>query len=389
MARLMQSEDVFPHMVEIRRTIHRHPELAYEEVQTAKTIMAELNRLGIPYEYQGKGGGIVARLMKGDGLPTVGLRAEMDALPATENTGLPFASEIEGRMHACGHDAHTAMVLGAAALLAEDPPDGNAVFVFQPAEERGGGSRVVINSGLIDDLDAIFAGHVTRKYLVGDIMVGDGVITAQSDKFAIEIKGQGGHGARPHEGIDAVTIAGGIINAVQTMVSRELNPVHPSVITIGRVVAGSAPNVIAERATLEGSIRTTSPPIREHIHNGLRRMANAFSELHGAKISVETQGGYPQVVNTKREADVARRAVRNVVGAEKLHDMEHPSMGSEDFSFFLQKFPGAYVRLGARSEGEDHIPLHSPSFTINEEVLKVGAAFYDEVVREAIFELSN
>jgi hippurate hydrolase len=384
----MQSEELFPHLVELRRTIHRHPELAFEEVQTAQTIIAELERLGIPYDYGGKGSGVVGRLQKGEDLPTVALRAEMDALPATENTGLEFASEIEGRMHACGHDVHTAMVLGAAALLAEDRPDGNMVFVFQPAEERGGGSRVVIDSGLIDDVDAIFAGHVTRRYPVGEIMVGDGVITAQSDKFSIEITGRGGHGARPHEGIDAVIIAGGLISAVQTIVSRELNPVHPSVITIGRVEAGSAANVIAERAILEGSIRTTSPAIREHIHKGLKRMAGAFAELHGAQIRAEVIPGYPPVINTSREADIARRAARSVVGEDKLHEMEHASMGSEDFAFFLKKFPGAYVRLGARGADEEHIPLHSPSFDVDEEVLKVGAAFYDEIVREAIFELS-
>jgi hippurate hydrolase len=384
----MQSEDIFPHMVELRRTIHRHPELAFEEVQTAQTIIEELERLGISYDYQGKGSGVVARIQKGEAYPTVALRAEMDALPATENTGLEFASEIEGRMHACGHDAHTAMVLGAATLLSEDPPDGNLVFVFQPAEERGGGSRVVINSGLIDDVDAIFAGHVTRRYPVGEVMVGDGVITAQSDKFSIEITGRGGHGARPHESIDAVIIAGGLISAIQTIVSRELNPVHPSVITIGHVQAGSAPNVIAERAILEGSIRTTSPEIREHIHKGLKRMAGAFSELHGAQIAVNVVSGYPPVVNTRREADIARRAARAVVGEDKLHGMEHASMGSEDFAFFLRKFPGAYVRLGARRADEEHIPLHSPSFTVDEEVLKVGAAYYDEIVREAIFELS-
>ncbi len=389
MAKPMQLEDIFPHMVDLRRTIHRHPELAFEEVETAKTIMAELEDIGIPYNYGGEGSAVIGRLDVDDDLPTVGLRAEMDALPGDENTGLDFSSEVEGKMHACGHDAHMAMVLGAARQLKREPADGNVVFVFQPAEERGGGARVVVDSGAVDDLQAIFAGHVSRKYSVGEIMVGDGIITAQSDSFMITIRGRGGHGARPHEAIDAVIIAGSMINAVQTIVSRELDPVHPSVITIGRVEAGVAPNVIAERAVLEGSIRTTHPEIRQHIHKGLKRMASAFSELHGARIKVDIRSGYPPVVNTQRESDIARRAAENVVGEECVRDMEHPSMGSEDFAYFLQALPGAYVRFGARRSGAEHIPLHSSSFTIDEDVLKVGAAFYDEVARQALIELGG
>jgi amidohydrolase len=388
-ARLIQSEEIFPHMIEVRRAIHRRPELAFHEVETANTIMDELDRLQIPFDYGGEGTGVVGRLQLDEDLPTVALRAEMDALPARESTGLAFASEIDGKMHACGHDAHMAIVIGAAQLLRDDPPEGNVVFVFQPAEESGGGSRVVIDSGVLDDVQAIFAGHVTRSYSIGEIVIGDGVITAQSDGFSIHIHGKGGHGARPHEGIDAVVIAGSMINAVQTLVSRELNPVHPSVITIGRVEAGTTANVIAERAVLEGSIRTTHAEIRAHIHEGLRRMASAFAELHGADIEVDIRPGYPPVVNTQREVDIARRAAIEVVGEECVRQMEHPSMGSEDFSYFLQQFPGAYLRMGARRAGEEHVPLHSPSFTIDEDVLKVGAALYDEIVREAISDLGS
>ncbi|MFP4600398.1 MAG: M20 family metallopeptidase [Persicimonas sp.] len=389
MAKPMQLEDLFPHMVDLRRTIHRHPELAFEEVETAKTIMAELDDIGVPYNYGGEGSAVIGRLDVDDDLPTVGLRAEMDALPGDENTGLNFSSKVDGKMHACGHDAHMAMVLGAARQLEREPADGNVVFVFQPAEERGGGARVVVDSGAVDDLQAIFAGHVSRKYRVGEIMVGDGIITAQSDQFLITIHGRGGHGARPHEAIDAVVIAGSMINTVQTIVSRELDPVHPSVITIGRVEAGVAPNVIAERAVLEGSIRTTHPDIRQHIHEGLKRMASAFAELHSAKIKVDIRSGYPPVVNTQRESDIARTAAGNVVGEECVRHMEHPSMGSEDFAYFLQEIPGAYVRFGARPSGAEHIPLHSSSFTVDEEVLKVGAAFYDEVARQALIELDR
>ncbi|MFW5966018.1 MAG: M20 metallopeptidase family protein [Persicimonas sp.] len=388
MARLMDSEKIFPHMVEVRRAIHEHPELAFEEVETARRIIEELERLGLPYEYGGEGSAVIGRLQVDEDLPTVALRAEMDALAGEESTGLPFSSKVEGVVHACGHDAHMAMVLGAAEMLVGDRPPGNVVFVFQPAEERGGGARVALKSDQMNDVEAVFAGHVTRKNHVGEITVGDDVITAQSDGFSIHVKGRGGHGARPHEGIDAVIIAGSLINAVQTLVSRELNPVYPSVITIGHIEAGTAANVIAERAVLEGSIRTTHPRIRKHVHRGLERMAAALSELHGAQIDVEIRPGYPPVVNTPRETDMARRAARRIVGQDCLRQMEHPSMGSEDFAYFLEEFPGAYVRFGARQKGEDHIALHSPSFTVDESVLKVGAAYFDEVSREALRELA-
>lgn len=383
------SSEVFARMVELRRQFHRHPELAFEEEHTAQTIIAELDRLGIAYEYGGKGSGVVGKIISDDKAPTVALRAEMDALPGAENTDLPFASSIEDKVHACGHDAHMAIVLGAAALLKKDPPPGNVLLVFQPAEEKGGGSRVVIKSGALKPVRAIFGGHVTHHYRVGEIMVAEGVITAQSDRFHIHIKGKGGHGARPHEAIDAVVITGLLITTIQTLVSREINPVYPSVVTIGKIQAGSAPNVIAEEAFLEGSIRTTRPEVREHIHQGLKRMANAMAELHNAEISVEISEGYPPVINTPQETRIAHQAAVNVVGQAGLMAMDHPSMGSEDFSYYLHETAGCYVRFGARIKDQEYIPLHSPAFDINEEVLKVGAAFFDELARLAIDEYAQ
>jgi hippurate hydrolase len=386
----LKSDPIYDRMVELRRALHRRPELAFKEEQTAKAIMDELERLGVRCDYMGKGGGVIGRLGTGgkDG-STVALRAEMDALPGAENTDLPFASSFEGKMHACGHDAHMAMVLGAAALLKESPPAGNVLFVFQPAEEKGGGSRVILRAGILEGVNAIYGGHVTHHYKVGEIMVAEGVITAQSDRFEINIKGRGGHGARPHEATDAVVVAGLLINAIQTLVSREINPVYPSVVTIGTVRAGSAPNVIAEDATLEGTIRTTLPEVRDHLHDGLRRIAKAMGDLHNAEVNVRIAEGYPPVVNSPREAQIAHRAAQKVVGEAGLVAMDHPSMGSEDFSYYLHDIPGCYVRFGARIEEREYIPLHSPEFDINEEVLKVGAAFFDEVVREALEEYSR
>ncbi len=387
MNRELKSDQVFRRMVELRRTFHRYPELAFEEERTAQVIMAELDEMGIPYEYGGRGGGVVGRLTNQNPAgPTVALRADMDALPGTETTQLPFASEVPGKMHACGHDAHMAMVLGAAALLKASPPDGNVLFVFQPAEESGAGARVILRSGALDDANAIFGVHVTHHYRVGEVMVADGVITAHADSFTIQVKGKGGHGARPHEAIDAVVIAGLLITAIQTLVSREVNPIYPSVVTIGKVRAGSASNVIAEEATLEGSIRTTLPEVREHLCGGLLRVTRALGELHNAEITVSFAEGYPPVVNTKREAVLAAQAVRNIVGDSGLVAMDHPSMGSEDFSFYLQQMPGCYVRIGARIAEKEYIPLHSPAFDLDEEALKVGAAFFDEVTRLALRE---
>jgi amidohydrolase len=384
MQRSDTAQSLYQWMVSFRRMLHRRPELAFEEADTARMIMAELEQLGIPYEYGGVGGGVVGRLAASDvTAPTIALRAEMDALPGIETTGLSFSSTIEGKMHACGHDAHMAMVLGAAVLLKREPPPCHVLLVFQPAEERGGGARVVIKSGALKGVRAIFGGHVTHHYRVGEIMVASGVITAQSDRFSIRIRGRGGHGARPHEAVDAVVVAGLFITILQTLVSREINPIYPSVITIGVVRAGSAPNVIAETAELDGSIRTTLPEVRDHIHAGIKRMAKALEILHNAKIEVDIQEGYPPVINTEDESRIAYRAAECVVGRAGLMTMDYPSMGSEDFSYYLEEIPGCYVRLGARKSEHEYIPLHSPDFDIHEGVLEVGAKYFAEVVRQA------
>lgn len=343
-------------MVELRRTFHRHPELAFEEEKTAMVIMEELRRLSIPFEYGGVGGGIIGRITGRRDGPTIALRADMDGLPGDETTGLPGASVNQGKMHACGHDGHTAMLLGAAALLKDNPPPGEVVLIFQPAEEREAGAKVMIRSGALEDVRAIFGGHLMRQFQVGEIMVAQGVITAQSDKFIIRIRGRGGHGARPHEAVDAVVVAGLLIMAVQTLVSREINPFHPSVVTIGQVQAGSAPNVIAEHAVLQGTIRTTERPVRKHIIDGLNRIAKATGVLHNAVVDVEVTEGYPPVVNTEREAEIARLAALKVVGQRGLVPIDHPSMGAEDFAYYLQQIPGCYVRFGARRESWENIP---------------------------------
>jgi hippurate hydrolase len=277
-----------------------------------------------------------------------------------------------------------AMVLGAAAQHVMDPPPGNVVYVFQPAEERGGGARVVLKSGALEGVDAIFAGHVTHHYGVGEIMVTSGAVTAQSDGFAIRITGKGGHGARPHEAIDAVVIAGMLITSIQTLVSRETDPVHPAVVTIGRITAGTAPNVIAEEAVLEGTIRTTLPEVREHLHRGIERLGRAAADLYRAGVDVQIRGGYPPVVNTEREAEIAVESVGLIGPEARVVVQDYPSMGAEDFGFYLQQMPGCYVRFGARIQEDTYISLHSPRFDIDENVLGIGAAFLEQEARVAL-----
>lgn len=372
------------HGIALRRWLHRHPELSFNETETAARVVAELERLGIPCAYPGPGGGVIGRITTDPSQPTIALRAELDALPGGDLTDPTYRSIYPDRMHACGHDAHMTIVLGAAALLAGRPPDGNVVFIFQPAEERGGGSRVMIEAGALEGIRAVFGGHVTHEWPTGKIMIRKGAMTAQSDRFTISVKGKGGHGARPHEAIDAVVIAALLITTLQTLVSRQTNPVHPSVITVGRIVAGTAPNVIAEFAELEGTIRTTFPESRDHIHKGMRRMVEAMGELHDAEIHLALTEGYPPVINTAEEVGLVRNCVRELFGPDALTTAPHASMGSEDFSYYLQRVPGAFFRFGARRPDWEPMPLHSPRFDIDEAVLAIGAEFFDALARRAL-----
>jgi hippurate hydrolase len=364
-------DNLFSRLVTLRRWFHQHPELAFEEADTARRIIAELERLKIACDYAGVGHAVIGRIPGCDPEKmAIGLRAEMDALSGTESTGASYASTKSGKMHACGHDVHMAMLIGAADMLARDPPPGPVNLIFQPAEESGGGSR-------------IFAGHVTHEYTTGQIMVRDGSVTSQSDRFLIRIRGKGGHGARPHEAIDAIVISGFLITALQTLVSRETNPLFSAVVTIGEVRAGSAANVIAEEAELKGTIRTFRAEVRRQIHHGMERMISAVAELHNAEIEISITEGYPPVINEPMATAVARAAAREIVGNEHVVAAEFSSMGSEDFSYYLDQVRGAFVRFGARPPDWEPIPLHSPAFDIDEKVLVVGARFYNHVARLA------
>lgn len=365
-------------MRDIRRHLHRYPELAFAEFATARFIAEQLGKLGIPCREQVGRTGIVASLGRGEtGSPCVALRADMDALPITEQTGLPFASETVGVMHACGHDGHVAMLLGAASLLKAQEAElpGRVVLIFQPAEEGDGGAQGMIAEGALDGVGAIFAGHIDRNYALGELVVQPGLISAFTDEFSIEIRSQGGHAAKPHETADSILAAGQLIASIQSIVAREVHPCLPAVITVGAIHGGSAPNVIASRVILEGTVRTTDPATRSVCLASLERMTKAMEQLHRVETSFTLVEGYPPVINDPVATRIATEVAAGIVGQDKVKGQPLPSLGGEDFSFFLQKIPGCMVRFGAsRIDGRD-APAHSPCFDFDEEILPIGALF--------------
>jgi len=386
-------EPLLEWMRDIRRTIHQHPELAYEEHRTGEFIRAKLQELGITNHATMARTGMVAILeptVKSGTSATrpfcVALRADMDGLPVVEKTGLPFASRIAGRMHACGHDGHVAMLLGAAALLRRSELAGRVVLLFQPAEEWGNGALAMIEDGALDEVDTIFAGHIDRHFKVGQIAAEPGLICAFTDEFKITISGRGGHASRPHEAVDSIVVASLLVMSIQTLVSREVNPSYPTVVSVGRFQGGTAANVIAEEAVLEGTIRTTHPEVRAKIIAGLERMVHAMAELYHAKTAIHFDDGLPPVINDVRGADLARRAARDVVGEAGVTTQLYPSLGGEDFAFYLQRISGCLVRFGAELPDRADMPAHSPYFDFHEGVLPVGAAFLARVALLALKE---
>ena len=374
-------------MRDIRRHLHRHPELAFAEFATARLIAEQLGELGIPCREQVGRTGIVASLgSKETNAPCVALRADMDALPITEQTGLPFASENTGMMHACGHDGHVAMLLGAASLLkakeAELP--GRVVLLFQPAEEGDGGAQGMIAEGALEGVDAIFAGHIDRNYGLSEIVVQPGLISAFTDEFSIEIRSPGGHAAKPHETADSILAAGQLITSIQGIVAREVHPCFPAVITVGSIHGGDAANVIAAQVILEGTIRTTSQETRAVCIASLQRMTRAMEQLHRVETSFTMVEGYPPVVNNPVAAHIATEVAAGIVGFEKVKGQPLPSLGGEDFSFFLQKIPGCLVRFGAKHTELHDAPAHSPRFDFDEQVLPTGALFLAQIAVSAL-----
>ncbi|UFJ42607.1 M20 family metallopeptidase [Brevibacillus humidisoli] len=365
-----------------RRDFHRHPELGLEEERTAEVIAAHLRRLGLEVKQGLARTGVVGVLRGSNPGRTIGLRADMDALPIQDQKQTSYRSTIDGKMHACGHDAHTSMLMGAATFLAKmRPPErGNIVFVFQPAEENHGGARLMIEDGLLRDygIEAMAGLHVFPGVPTGEITAVRGVSCAAADTLFIRIIGSGGHAARPHQSVDAVAVAAQVITALQHITSRQVDPLDSVVITIGKIEGGTASNVIAPEVNLWGTVRTLNPALREQLPQQIERMVKGVTEANGAAYELEYQQGYPSVVNDVSMIDLLLEVADDVLGRGKYR-MDRPSMGGEDFSYYTQHVPSVFFRLGVGDEQHARYPLHHPMFDLDEDALPIGVALLSKL----------
>jgi amidohydrolase len=369
-------------MVEIRHRIHANPELAYEEHATADLVAERLARWG--YEvHRGLGGtGVVGTLRVGTSGRHIGLRADMDALPIRETSGKPWASKVFGKMHACGHDGHTAMLLAAAKHLSRHRNfDGTVYLVFQPAEEGGGGAREMMKDGLFDKfpMEAIFGAHNWPGMKVGQFALKSGPVFASSNEFKITIRGKGAHAAMPHNGIDPVPVACQMVQAFQTIVTRNKKPIETAVISVTMIHAGEATNVVPDSCEIQGTVRTFTTETLDLVERRMKTIAESTCAAFEAGCEFQFKRNYPSTVNHPAETEFARQLLGEVVGAENVLEFE-PTMGSEDFSYFLQAKPGCYFLIGNgdgthREGGHGMGPcmLHNPSYDFNDELIPLGA----------------
>ncbi|MCQ8782006.1 M20 aminoacylase family protein [Mangrovibrevibacter kandeliae] len=368
----------------MRRELHRHPELGLEEVWTSDYVARHLEAMGYSVTRGLATTGLVATLTNGSSGKAVGIRADFDALPIEEATGLPYASEIPGRMHACGHDGHTTMLLGAAKRIAERRNfDGTVHLIFQPAEENFGGARIMVEEGLFDRFpcDAVFALHNDPGLPFGRFFLREGPIMAAVDECRITVRGYGGHGAEPQAACDPIVAGASIVMALQTIVSRNTHPMDPAVVTIGAFHGGSASNVIPETAEIVVGIRSFDARTRDLLERRITEVARHQAESFGATAEVRYERSYDPTINDAEQTRYLRTIAERYAGSEAVADLERPFMGSEDFAYMLKARPGSYFFLGtARGEGDK--PLHHPAYDFNDDILPVGAGFWVELVED-------
>ncbi len=371
-------------LLSLRRTLHHRPELSNQEHQTSARLVATLEALGVAEIRRVAGTGIVARIPgQNASAPLIAVRGDIDALPIGEQTGLAFTSSVPGVMHACGHDVHATWAIGAAMSLLRDPAAGDVLIVLQPAEEIGTGATAILESGALDGVSAIFGGHVDRRFVVGEVIAEAGPLAAATDSFVITLHGRGAHGARPHEAADPIVAAAAVITALQTIVSRGIDPSRPAVCTVGSIHAGVASNVIPETATLTGTLRAMDAPTRGRLAAEVTRIATGIAVGYGVRADVAIEHGTPPIVNPEREATWAREAVVTTLGAAALVPFGITNMGGEDFAFYMERIPGCFLRFGARLPGEPPTAAHSPRFDVAEGAILVGATVLAECARIA------
>ncbi len=370
------AEKVYPRVVELRRRIHAHPELAFEEHETAALVAETLHSAGVEVKTGVAKTGVVG-VLRGNGKKVVALRSDMDALPILEATGLPFASMNTGKMHACGHDAHTAIGLGAAMVLAElkDELKGEVRFLFQPSEEKNpGGAPFMIDAGALDGVDEVYGLHVIAQHDAGTVGFCPGEMMASADEIYITIKGKSGHGARPHFAIDPIVTTSQVILALQTLISRNLDPFSQGVITIGSIHGGFAPNIIPEEVKLIGTLRSMTKEWREYAHKRIEEILRGICESAGAHFDLLIDKGYPVLRNDPACTAFAEESARELFGSDHVFKAER-LMGAEDFAYYLEKVPGTFYRLGIRNLNEGiTADIHNDHFTIDESALKTGVA---------------
>ena len=377
-------------LVALRREIHEDPELSFQERRTAGRLETALVALSGVTVTRVAGTGIVARVRGRDpDLPAVAIRGDIDALPVKEETGLPFASRNDGVMHACGHDVHATWAVGAAALLARAPAAGDVLVVLQPAEETGKGAPAILESGALDGVRAIFGGHVDRRFAIGQVVADEGPLAASADTFEIELIGEGAHAARPHESADPIVGLGALIGALQTIVSRRLNPATPGVVTIGMLRAGAAANVIPERAILTGTVRAVDAASRRLMVDEVKRIAESTAATYRLSARVTLDLGTPPIVNPPNATAWAREAALSLLGQEGVVPLGFLNLAGEDFAHYMERIPGCFLRIGAREAGGAPIPAHAPRFYAGEESIFVGAAVLAEAARVASRELAQ
>lgn len=377
-------------VIEIRRHLHKYPELSNQEKETSNYIQQKLTEYGISFETGFATYGVLGIIKGKHSGKTVALRADMDALSIQEENDHDFVSVHPNVMHACGHDAHTAMLLGAGYVLKqmEEKLHGTVLLVFQPAEEDSpiGGAQVMMDDGVFDTYkpDVIYGQHVWPTLPVGQVGVTDREMMGASDRFKIVLKGRGGHASMPHQTSDVVVAAGHLITSLQTIVSRNLDPLEASVVTVSVLRAGSMPNVIPTEAVLEGSIRTYSEAIREKLKKRFFTMVNQVAEAFEAEVAIQYKDGYPATVNTPEWAETVRQSARKMLG-EDATPVVKPSMAGEDFGRFLKKYPGCFIWLGVQIENEEErVPLHDPHFKINEAALSSGTGLLAQVAVDTL-----